>query len=192
MCGREDLLSRPRVSAKISEYIVDFINQNLLVPLKIMQSEKFDYSLTLEFDKYLPGVHKINSVSPYTTDTKKFVTPIGFTIVDKTAKWAYLSVCTTTMNETIEPKEYAILAYELVGSFLIKNFKRIKKETLNNFMDRIDFTLIESFPFPAPFEEQKYSLDDATYMLGWESDYATKEEQVWVTPAVDYKKHYGF
>lgn len=186
-----ELFSRPRVSAKISEYIIEFINTNILVPLKIMQSDKFDYSLALSFYKFIPGKHKINSVCPYTTDQKKFVTPIGFSIVDKTTKWAYLKVSTTDLDETIKPKDYAILAYELVGSFLIKNFKKITKEVLDEYFEKLDYRLIESFPYPAPFEEQKYSLDESGYVKDWD-DYVNKRTGKWVDFKDEYLKHYKF
>jgi hypothetical protein len=192
MNGQDDLLTRPRVSHKISEYIVEFIDVNILVPLKIMQGGKFDFELTLDFDKFLPDRHKINSVSPYTTHNKKFITPNRFRTVDKIIKWAYLSVCTTTLDENIRPKEYALLAYELVGSFLIKNFKKITKDILDKHQENLDFNYIESFPFPASFEDQKYSLDESTYSKGMVPGNTRKEELIWIVPSVEYKKHYGF
>ena len=187
----EELFSRPRVSAKISEYVIEFINTNILVPLKIMQSDKFDYILSLSFDKYIPGKHKINSVSPYTTDQKKFVTPIGFRIVDKNEKWAYLYVSSTDLDQTIKPKDYAILAYELVASFLIKNFKKVTKESLDKSFKKLDYGLIESFSYPAPFEEQKYSLDESGYVNDWD-DYVNKRTDKWIYIKDEYLKHYKF
>jgi hypothetical protein len=186
-----ELFSRPRVSAKVSEYIIELISRNILVPLKIMQSDKFDYLLSLSFSKYIPGKHKINSVSPYTTDQKKFVTPIGFSTIDKTTKWAYLSVSATDLDETIKPKDYAILAYELVSSFLIKNFKKITKEILDKNLETLDYGFINSLPYPAPFEEQKYSLDESGYVKDW-NDYVNKETDKWVYFKDEYLKHYKF
>lgn len=187
----EEMLSRPRVSAKISEYIAGFINTRILVPFRIMQSEKFVYSLTLSFGKYIPGKHKINSLSPYTTESKKFATQKGFRVVDKTTKWAFISVTTTDLDERVTPKEYAILVYELIGSFLIKNFKKVTRELLDKRFESLDFEFIESFPYPAPFGEQKYSLDEAGYVKDWD-DYVNKRTDKWVYYKDEYLKHYKF
>ena len=40
----KSLLTRPRISHKVSEYVFDFINENLLKPNKVIQSDKYVYS----------------------------------------------------------------------------------------------------------------------------------------------------
>ena len=43
------------------------------------------------------------------------------------------------------------------------NFKRLKREEFDELKPKIDWSMVESFPFPAPFEEQQYIGDAVSY-----------------------------
>ena len=64
------------------------------------------------------------------------------------------------MSESITPKEYADLLFDGIGAALVFNFKRLKREELDGLKPKIDWSMVESFPFPAPFEEQRYIGDE--------------------------------
>jgi len=190
--GRADLLKRPRVSYKISEYIFEFINDQILKPANILQSDKYIYEWTLSFSFKIPVNHKILYKSPYSTGTRLYVPHKGFRTFEKITKNAHLSVVADDINQDIMPEDYALVVYNMIADYLLYNYKKLKKETFDQSKERLDISKIKSFPYPAPFEDQKYILDGSRYLLGWHQDYATKEDEIWITPAVDYKRHYGF
>ena len=66
----------------------------------------------------------------------------------------------TELTEKITPKEYANIVYDMMGAFLTSKYKKITKETMDKNRKGMDYNLIESFKFPAPFENQKYFLDN--------------------------------
>ncbi|RXK62501.1 hypothetical protein ESA94_05735 [Lacibacter luteus] len=62
-------------------------------------------------------------------------------------------------------------------------------------MLQLDKNHIESFPFPASFEEQQYSLDEIEYPVtplaeghGW----VGLEKLITINPRIEYLKHYPF
>jgi hypothetical protein len=185
------MLQRPRVSHKISEYVFGFINEHILKPANVLQSDKYIYEWTLSFSFKIPENHKILYKSPYSTDKRLYVPHKGFRTFEKVTKNVHLSVIADDINQNITPVEYAIAVYEMFADYLLYNYKKLKKETFDKAKDKLDISTINSFPFPAPFEDQKYMLDDNKYLLGWHQDYATKEDEIWIVPAMEYKKHYG-
>lgn len=54
-------------------------------------------------------------------------------------------------------------------SLLIILYKKVKKEELDNLKAGLDYEYINSFPFPAPFEEQKYLTDDGVISMTHDS-----------------------
>ena len=59
------------------------------------------------------------------------------------------------VSESITPREYADLLFDGIGAALVFNFKRLKREELDGLKPKIDWSMVESFPFPASFEEQQ-------------------------------------
>jgi hypothetical protein len=154
--GQDSLLNRPRVSHRISEYVFEHINKNILVPNRIMQSDKFIYNLTLSFDFGIPNDHKIIYKSPYSTGRRLYVPMRGFRIFDKVSKNAHLTVVADDINEDIKPSEYALLVYRMFADYLLFNYKKLKKETFDQFEKALDFSYVETLPFPAAYDEQRY------------------------------------
>jgi hypothetical protein len=171
--GQNELLERPRVSHKISEYVFDFIDKNILSTNNIMQSNKFIYVLTLSFSFGIPTNHKIIYRSPYSTDKRLYVPMRGFRVFEKVTKNAHLTVVADDINQNIKPNDYAILVYRMFADYLLLNYKKLKKETFDNFEKQLDFSHIESFPFPAAYDDQKY--------MEWDNDISKQK----------YLRHYG-
>ena len=49
------------------------------------------------------------------------------------------------------------------------NFKRLKREEFDGLKPKIDWSIVESFPFPAPFEEQRYIGDEGEiHVYSWD------------------------
>lgn len=84
------LLTRPRISHKVSEYVFEFVNERLLKPNKVMQSEKYTYVFTLSFSSSIPKNRKFPFpyTSPFATNTRLFLGQKGFRTFEKTEKWA--------------------------------------------------------------------------------------------------------
>lgn len=64
----EMLCKRPRIDYKISEYLFDFINQNILVKKKIMQSGNYGITLFMQF----PNLNMFTETL-YNTDKTNFL-----------------------------------------------------------------------------------------------------------------------
>lgn len=61
----------------------------------------------------------------------------------------------------------------MFADYLLFNYKKLKKETFDNFEKQLDFSHIESFPFPADYDDQKY--------IEWDNDISKQK----------YIRHYG-
>jgi hypothetical protein len=62
-------------------------------------------------------------------------------------------------------------------------------------LPRLDKQYIESFSFPASFEEQQYSLDDIEYPIApleYGYEWAGLDKLVTINPKAEYLKHYPF
>ena len=188
--AKEDLLIRPRVSYRISESVFDFIDQEILKPNKVLQSEKYLYEFTLSFSFQIP-TRQINYGSPYITETRKYSTHKGFTTFEKTTKKAFLSVNASDIDQNILPDDYARIVYIMFADYLLRNYKKLKKQTFDNLIDKLDFKKINSYKHPAPFEEQKYILDEGGDVNDWD-DYVNKRTDKWIYIKTEYLKHYKF
>ena len=73
------------------------------------------------------------------------------------------------VSENITPREYADLLFDGIGAALVFNFKRLKREEFDGLKPKIDWSIVESFPFPAPFEEQRYIGDEGEiHVYSWD------------------------
>ena len=190
----KSLLTRPRVSHKVSEYVFDFINDNLLKPSKVLQSDKYIYRFTFLFSFSIPK-RKFPYTSPFATSTRLYFSPQGFQTFEKIEKWATMMVIADDIDQTIQPFDYATVIFKMFGDFLLTNYKKFDKSTLDALLPKMDRQYIESFTFPASFEEQKYSLDDIEYPIaplecGY--DWAGLDKLVTINPRIEYLKHYSF
>ena len=187
-------MTRPRVSHKVSEYVFDFINENLLKPSKVLQSDKYIYEFTFSFSFSIPK-RKFPYTSPFATDTKLYFSQKSFRTVDKIEKWATMMVIADDIDQTITPYEYSTIVFKMFADFLLTNYKKFDKVIFEELLVKMDRHYIESFNFPASFEEQQYSLDDIEYPIaplefgyGW----AGLDKLVTINPRVEYLKHYTF
>ena len=99
------------------------------------------------------------------------------------------------IDQTIQPFEYATVVFRMFGDFLLTNYKKFDKSTLEVLLLQMDRQHIESFAFPAKFEDQQYTLDDIEYpVIPLEYGYEWAGLETWVTinPKVEYLKHYSF
>ena len=70
-----------------------------------------------------------------------------------------------------------------------------KDKTTLELIKRLDRNYIESFAFPASFEEQNYSLDDIEYPvmpLTKDEEWISIDRWITINPKVEYLKHYSF
>ena len=156
------LLTRPRISHKVSEYVFGFVNENLLKPNKVLQSDKYIYEFTFSFSFSIPK-RTFPYTSPFATDTRLFFSQKGFRTFEKIEKWATIMVIADDIDQTIMPYEYATVVFKMFADFFLTNYKKFDKVTFDELLVKMDRDYIESFTFPASFEEQQYSLDDIEY-----------------------------
>lgn len=190
----KSLLTRPRVSHKVSEYVFDFINDNLLKPSKVLQSDKYVYKLTFSFSFSIPK-RKFPYTSPFATDTRLYFSQRGFRTFEKVEKWATMMVIADDIDQTIQPYEYATVVFKMFADFLLKNYKKFDKNAFESLLLKMDRQYIESFMFPASFDEQQYSLDDIEYPIApleYGYEWADLDKMVTINPRVEYLKHYSF
>ncbi len=190
----KSLLTRPRVSHKVSEYVFGFINENLLEPSKVLQSDRYVYKLTFSFAFSIPK-RKFPYTSPFATDTRLYFSQRGFRTFEKIEKWATMMVIADDIDQTIQPFEYGTIIFKMFADFLLTNYRKFDKQTLEALLPKMDRQYIESFAFPASFEEQQYSLDDIEYPvapLEYGYEWAGLDKLVTINPRVEYLKHYSF
>ena len=177
------LFSRPRVSIHVDEYIWSFIEENIVKPHKLMRSEKHEYLLDIAFGQFDPAKHRYFPLSSYNgllregvemdsanrsyfredfaggKDRTTWFSPnkIWTNCGDKVLN---VDIKAANVSENITPREYADLLFDGIGAALVFNFKRLKREEFDGLKPKIDWSIVESFPFPAPFEEQRYIGDE--------------------------------
>jgi hypothetical protein len=178
----EILYKRPRVDYRISEYIFDYINKNILEQNKIMQTG--NYTICLSFAFYYKNEQKYFDDNIYNTENTKYDFQEG-TSTENGIKYKdiWIGCYSIDLNEKIKPIEYAHIVYDMIGSFLVNKYKKITKGIMDKNKTGIDYKLIESYKYPALFEEQKYVLDDEA-----EGTFIIKNETIDVSK--EYKKHY--
>ena len=186
------LFSRPRVSIHVDEYIWSFIEENIVKPHKLMRSEKHGDLLDISFDQFDPAKHRYYPLSPYNGQLREGVKPDSangwypredFADSEERATWFSpdkiwtncgnkvldVNVDAANVSESITPREYADLLFDGIGAALVFNFKRLKREELDGLKPKIDWSMVESFPFPAPFEEQRYIGDEGEiHVYSWD------------------------
>ncbi|MFJ3388362.1 MULTISPECIES: hypothetical protein [unclassified Lysinibacillus] len=183
-----ELLARPRVSYKISEYVFDYIRENILIPNKLLKDDKIDYSFTLSFVVFDSELHKFFYETPFNTEENKFRPDTKPKIING-VKEVSIRVVSKKISAIILPSDYADIVYDMFGSFLVASFsKKVTKEKLDELKKGLNYTYINSIPFPAPFEEQKYNADSSSYHKS--VDFKAITEEIIIKDV--YKKHFGF
>ena len=186
------LFSRPRVSIHVDEYIWSFIEENIVKPHKLMRSDKHGYLLNLAFSRFEPAKHRYFPLSPYNGPLREGVEMESskssyfredFADAEERTTWfspnkiwtncgdkvLNVDVKAANVSENITPREYADLLFDGIGAALVFNFKRLKREEFDGLKPKIDWGIVESFPFPAPFEEQRYIGDGGKiHVYSWD------------------------
>lgn len=174
------ILGRPRTSMELDRYVWSYVDEKIVQPKRIMQSDKWVYKLVICFSKYDASKHKFfpdheynpnfghnkpnqnNYVEFKPGDTDRLFGPEKFWILEKNIKASHISICSPWADADITPGQYADLLFDGFGSFLVYNFKKVKKAELDEIKAGLSKDVINSFRFPAPFEKQEYMLDDGT------------------------------
>lgn len=177
------LFGRPRVSIRVDEYIWSLIEENIVKPHKLMRSEKQRYLLKIAFQRFDPERHKYYPISPYNGQLRQDVTPNStngwylredFTDAEERTTWFSpdkiwtscgnkvldVNIDAANVSENITPREYADFLFDGIGAALVFNFKRLKREEFDGLKSKIDWSIVESSPFPASFDEQQYIGDE--------------------------------
>jgi hypothetical protein len=184
------LFKRPRIDYKVSEYVFDYINKNVLKPNRIMQTG--NYWINFSFNIYNKKEHKFHEYNIYDTENTIYDLHLSTSTEDDIKyKVIHLFCWSTEINENIKPKEYANIVYDMAGTFLVKQYKKTTKEIMENNKNGMDYEYIEKIKYPATFDNQKYISDDKP--IKWTSygrNFVIKEE-IEINGKEEYIKYYG-
>jgi hypothetical protein len=195
-------INRPRVDYRISEYVCEYICKTVLKPNSPLITGGFILFLDfMPYDKdnpYMPIESNMHNAEPikvynlYNTEDSVYNTEDTKFDPTKTSWGKTFSVrCySTKFNETITPKEYANTVYDMFGAFLVNKYKRITKEVMDKNKMGMDYNYIESFEFPAKYENQKYCSDDYELRIPHMPEGSGEE---WVTAhkkRIEYEREY--
>ena len=208
------LFDRPRVSIRVDEYIWSLIEEHIVKPHKLMRSEKHKYLLKISFDRFDPVRHRYYPLSPYNGTLREGVKLDSangwypredFANAEERTTWFSpdkiwtncgnkvldVNVDAANVSESITPREYADLLFDGIGAALVFNFKRLKREEFDGLKPKINWSVVERFPFPAPFEDQQYIGDEGKiHVYSWDG----RQETTLVGPYSVrelYLEHFG-
>ena len=103
-----------------------------------------------------------------------------------------MSVIADDINQEIAPYEYALVVFDMFADYLVYNYKKLNKTNFDFIRNGMNKEYIHSFKFPAPFEEQQYSLDESRYGLNPIGPGESWENSLIISPKEEYLKHYPF
>ena len=209
------LLNRPRISIKVDEYVWGIIEQNIVIPKKVMQSDCYDYNLVVSLEPYTPermrfaqqspynGLLKEEVISTYQTPHKLF-SRADFVDGEKRTTWyhpqkfwinggkktVHIRAHAEKVSEKITPLEYVDVLFDAFAATLLYNFKKLNKSEFDELKTCVNPDIVCSFPFPAPFCEQRYIGDGGSYRV---TRLDNGEEEILIDiPSIEqfYKLHY--
>jgi hypothetical protein len=159
------LYKRPRIDYRVSEYVYEYIERQILKPRKIKELEFGKYILAIRLYFLLLGKDSksLNVEQFYSEDSSyNTVNTIYYSRdVRHELRLGYKTInlycCSTDIDKNIKPKEYANHIYNMIGTFLeAKRYKSITKEIMERYKSEMDYAYIESFAYPAPGVYQRY------------------------------------
>ena len=156
------LFSRPRVSIHVDEYIWSFIEENIVKPHKLMRSEKHGYLLDISFDQFDPAKHRYYPLSPYNGPLREGVE------MDSANRSYFREDFAGGKDRTtwFSPDKIWTNCGDKVLNVDCLLYKR---EEFDELKPKIDWSMVESFPFPAAFEEQQYIGDEGKiHVYSWD------------------------
>jgi len=184
----EMLCKRPRVDYRISEYLFEFINQNILTEKGLMQTGTYNFTLFLKI--FNPEKHKFFFDNPYDTEQTKYTPYRNQNIKSKDISMFCSSLL---FNAQMTPKEYVEVVYDMFALYFILRYKKLTKALFDELKQKIDYDLVNSFEFPATFEDQKYQTDEESIGINPVYDKEQKKlvsERIFC-PKDEYLKRYG-
>ena len=150
------LCKRPRMDHRISEYLFSFINEKILVQKKIMQTGSCNFTLFMKlFD---PKKHIRFFENPFDTENTKYAPYFNQSITSKNIK---IFCSSTLFTEKMTPREYVDIIYNMFGLYFILRYKKLSKILFDELKHNIDYDYLNSYAFPAVFEDQKYEFDNS-------------------------------
>ena len=184
----EMLCKRPRVDYRISEYLFDFINQHILTEKRLCKTGTYDFTLFLKV--FNPEEHKFFFDNPYDTEFTKYAPSIRHSIKSKINE---IFCSSALFNAQMTAKEYVAIVYDMFAFYFILRYKKLTKALFDELKQKIDYDYVNSFEFPATFENQKYILDDSSIGINPVYD---KKQREWVSERIfcikdEYLKYFG-
>ncbi|MFA4870760.1 MAG: hypothetical protein WC623_21365 [Pedobacter sp.] len=181
----ELLFKRPRIDYRVSEYVFQFIDTEILQPNRVLQKGKHHFCLA--FGIYNPEIHKFHQENPYHSDDSKFsISKYN----RKEYKDTQIACNSTLFNENISPVDYAKIVYDMFACYLVQEFKKITKELMDSKKNDLDINCITDFDFPAKFENHKY-ISDNTSIEFTQNDGQTIKKNEPIVIADIYKNRYA-
>lgn len=144
----KELINRPRVSWEVLRYVMEIIYDEVLAPRKILKNNKYSY----EFGLILGSQEDPNKETSY-YPSFRISTTSGI-------KHATVGVFSHRLNSKTQPHEMAEFAIEALIRLFSVNFKKVSIEDADLLKKKLDLNKINSFKFPAPFEDQNYIGDN--------------------------------
>jgi hypothetical protein len=172
------LYKRPRINYKISEYVFDYINKKILEPANLMQTGYYIIYLCFYTYNKEDQFHNHHIQNIYDTENTIYY----LTKPPSCGKRGInISCYSTELHENISPKEYANIVYDMIGAYLTNKYKnkyrKISKEIMDKNKNGMDYNYIESFNYPAVYEDQKYSSDSKEYKEKYLKYYNEKSKE---------------
>ena len=143
------------------------VNFYQVIPL---YRDELEYKVAHDADALLDKMNGISFVvEPDRQDAITRGTPVSYTHLNCGNKVLDVNIDAANVSESITPREYADLLFDGIGAALVFNFKRLKREELDGLKSKINWSMVESFPFPASFEEQQYIGDEGKiHVYSWD------------------------
>jgi len=175
----ELLYKRPRVDYRISEYVFQFINENVLGKYNIIHNKNYQVELSFHNSEFYPQIsHKEKYLFDF--DDEKGYTYGAYDNINWD-KLIIIDCYSKLLNETIKPVEYANIVYDMIIAYLINKCKKITRESTHKNQKNMDYKIIENFTFPALFDNQKYIHDDpidGSFFIDGEKKINIKKEYI--------------
>jgi len=143
--------ARPPISYHVKEYFEGFITEKVLKEKKILIGGRWQVMFTISFLAKGPKTNFDDIVvgkgaRTVATESVKIYESIILIDAIKGAENPYL--------RTIE------LIFKALGLFLTSTYKKITPEFMDGLWNQVDLDYLLSLPYPAPFSEQKYLIDE--------------------------------